>query len=291
MLASLGAELLKLRKRRSMWVLAVIWLVLTILLDYALAYALLSNAPPPTFPAGTPKAQKEQLQKQQEAFQEQQLELLYPERLVSNVTPGLPNLGDPIALILGALAVGSEYGWTTFKIVLTQRPGRSAVFFGKLLALGILLALLVVLTFAAGAASSYVVAWLEGAPAGLPAAGELLGALGAGWLILAAWAAFGALLATLLRSTALSIGIGLVYSLVLETIIVNLPIQDKLFADAREYLPGQNSTFLANSFSGQGGFDPAQPPVDALQATLVLLAYTAASVALAAFVFSRRDVN
>jgi len=189
--------------------------------------------------------------------------------------------------------VGSEYGWSTFKTILTQRPGRYALFFGKLLALGIVLALLVVLTFAAGAASGYVIAGLEGAPLGLPAAGELASALGACGLIVAVWAALGVLLATLLRSTALSIGLGLVYSLVLETIIFNLPIPNKAFQDAREYFPGQNSTFLANSFSEQdsGGFAPPQPPVDAPQATLVLLAYAAAFILLAAFVFRRRDVT
>ncbi len=293
MLASLGAELLKLRKRPSTWVLGCIWLIVTILLSYALAYALLSNTPPPTVPEGTPKAQREQFKEQQEAFRKEQLESLLPENLVSYLTPGFPNLGAPLALILGALAVGSEYGWATFKTVLTQRPGRYAVFFGKLLALGIALASLVVLTFAAGAASGYIITALEGAPVGWPAAGEFARALGAGTLILATWAALGVLLATLLRSTALSIGLGLIYSLVLETIILNLPIQNKAFQDAREFFPGQNSNFLANSFSGQtqGGFATPQQPVDARQAALVLLAYTAVFVALAAFVFRRRDVT
>jgi ABC-type transport system involved in multi-copper enzyme maturation permease subunit len=293
MIASLGAELLKLRKRPSTWVLALIWPATIILFNYTLAYALLSNAPPPVVPEGTPKAQREQLREQQEEFQQEQLEFLYPENLVSNLTPGFPNLGAPIALILGALAVGSEYGWSTFKTVLTQRPGRLALFFGKLLALGIVLALLVVMTFSAAAASGYVIAGLEGAPAGFPAAGALVRALGAGGLILAVWATLGVILATLLRSTALSIGIGLVYSLVLETIIFNLPIQNKAFLGAREFFPGQNSNFLANSFSTQapGGFAPPEPPVDAPQAAFVLLAYAAAFVALAAFVFSRRDVN
>ena len=293
MLASLGAELLKLRMRPSTWVLGLIWLAVIVLLNYTLAYTLVSSVPPPTVPEDTPKAQKEQLREQQEELQEQQLEFLYPENLVSNLTPGFPNLGAPIALILGALAVGSEYGWTTFKTVLTQRPGRYAVFFGKLLALGIVLALLVLLTFTAAAASSYVIAGLEDAPVGWPAAGELARALGAGGLILSIWAALGVLLATLLRSTALSIGIGLVYSLVFETIIFNLPIQNKAFRDAREFFPGQNSSFLADSFSeqSQGGFAPPQPPVDAPQAALVLLAYAATFILLAAFVFHRRDVT
>jgi ABC-2 type transport system permease protein len=128
-----------------------------------------------------------------------------------------------------------------------------------LLALGIVLALLVVLIFAAGAASGYVVGGLEDAPVGWPAAGELARALGAGGLILAIWAALGVLLATLLRSTALSIGIGLVYYFVLETSIFNLLFQNKAFREAREFFPGQNSSFLANSFSGQAQGD-SRPP-------------------------------
>jgi len=92
MLASLGADLIKLRKRVSTWVLGLIWLAVIILLNYALVYFLLSSAPPPAFPAGTPKAQQEQLQKQQEQYEQQQLAFLYPEKLVPNLTPGFPNL-------------------------------------------------------------------------------------------------------------------------------------------------------------------------------------------------------
>ena len=293
MLASLGAELLKIRQRPSTWVLPLIWLSIIVLLNYALTYALLSNVPPPTFPEGTPKAQQEQLRKQQEQFKEQQLRSLYPESLVRNLIPGYPSVGAPIALILGSLAVGSEYGWSTFKTILTQRPGRTALLCGKLLALGTTLALLVILTFAAGAACSFVVAALAGASLQGPPLGELVRALGAGFLILAVWASLGALLATLLRSTALSIGIGLVYALVVETVIFNLPIRSESFTNARRFFPGQNSSSLADSFSAQAptGFAPPTPQIHAAQATLVLLAYAAAFVALTALVFRRRDVE
>lgn len=291
MLASFGAELLKIRKRPSTWVLPLIWLSIIVLLNYTLTYTLLSNVPPPTFPEGTPRAQQEQLREQQEQFQEQQLQGLYPENLVPGLIPGYPSIGAPIALILGALAVGSEYGWATLKTVLTQRPGRTALFLGKLLALGGVLALLVVLTFASGAASSFVVAVLAGAPLQGPPLGELLRAIGAGFLILAVWASLGALLATLLRSTALTIAIGLVYSLILESVIFNLPIPNESFQNARDLFPGQNSSSLADSFSAQAPTGLTPPPVDAAQATLVLLAYTAAFVALATLVFRRRDVD
>jgi ABC-2 type transport system permease protein len=293
MLASLSAELLKVRKRPSTWMLPLIWLAIIVLLNYTLVYVLLTHIPPPTFPEGTPKQQQEQLREQQELAQEQQLRSLYPENLVRNLIPGYPSVGAPIALILGALAVGSEYGWATFKTILTQRPGRTALFLGKLLALGVILALLVALTFATGAASSLVVAALAGGTVKGPPLGELLRALGAGFLILAVWASLGALLSTLLRSTALAIGIGLVYSLVLESVIFNLPINSESFTNARRFFPGQNSSSLADSFSGQppAGFAPPTPQIDGTQAALVLLAYTVAFIALAAFVFSRRDVE
>jgi ABC-2 type transport system permease protein len=293
MLASLGAELLKLRKRPSTWVLPLIWLAIIVLFNYTLTYALLSNIPPPTFPEGTPEAQQEQLREQQAQFQEQQLRSLYPESLVGNLVPGYPSVGAPIALILGSLAVGSEYGWATFKTVLTQRPGRTSLFSGKLLALGTILVLLVALTFATGAVCSYVVAALAGASLKGPPLGDLVRALGSGLLILAVWASLGALLATLLRSTALAIAIGLVYSLIVETVIFNLPIRSESFANARDLFPGQNSSSLADSFSQQAttGFAPPAPPVDAPQAALVLLAYTATFIALATLVFRRRDIE
>ena len=293
MIASLGAELLKIRRRPSTWVLPLIWLAIIVLLNYTLTYALLSNISTPTFPEGTPKQQQEQIREQVEEQQEQQLRSLYPENLVPNLIPGYPSVGAPIALILGALAVGSEYGWATYKTILTQRPGRTALFLGKLLALGVVLALLVALTFATGAIASLVVAALAGGPLKGPPPGELLRALDAGFLILAVWASLGALLSTLLKSTALSIGLGLVYSLVLETVIFNLPINSESFTNARRFFPGQNSSSLADSFSGQppAGISPPSTQIDGAQAALVLLAYTVAFVVIAALVFYRRDVD
>lgn len=294
MVASFAAELLKMRKRPAIWVLGLIWIAVIVLLAYTLTYVFLSNAPAPSAPKNAPPEAKKQIEQQQKEAQKQQLELLYPKNLISNTISGFPNLGGPIALILGALAMGSEYGWTTLKTILSQRPGRLNIFFGKILALAVILVLLVVLGFAAGAACSYVIAGLDDAPLNWPSLGELARAAGAGALIFALWAAMGVFLAALLRSTALSIGIGLVYALAIEALIFSLPIQNQTFKDAREFFPGQNSTFLANSFVSQDlpqGFRPPEPPVDAGQAALVIAAYTAAFVLLAALFLRRRDVT
>ncbi|MEO2162943.1 MAG: hypothetical protein ABGY29_10510, partial [bacterium] len=126
--SSFRAETLKLRKRPATWVLALIW-VIVIAFSYFSTYAFVANAPPPEAveqgPNGEeiPPEMQEQVQAQNEAFNEAILSSLYPENLVSNVmTGGVTNIGAALLLILGALAVGSEYGWGTFKTALTQRP-------------------------------------------------------------------------------------------------------------------------------------------------------------------------
>src|SRR5256885_11320774 len=49
---------------------------------------------------------------------------LYPINFVKNSLNGVGIIGSILTLILGALAVGSEFGWGTVKTVYTQRPGR-----------------------------------------------------------------------------------------------------------------------------------------------------------------------
>ncbi len=288
--ASFRAESLKLRRRPAVWILGLVWLSFAVLIGYAVVYVALVNTPPPRLPENMPDEQRQQIQEQDRQFQRDQLASLLPERLASGVMTSFTQLGGAIALILGTLAVGAEYGWGTLKTIVTQRPSRGQVFGGKLLALLVALVVLLLLIFAGSAAASYAVAGLEGEPTRWPPAGELLRTFGAGVLIMALWGAFGALLATLFRSTALAVGLGLVYLLVLESVFLGLPIQNETFRDAREFFPGQNSTFLANSFV-EGVFAPPNPPVDAWQAALVVAAYAAAFVLIAVLLFRRRDVT
>jgi ABC-2 type transport system permease protein len=291
--ASFAAELLKLRKRPAVWVLEGIWLAFVILLVYSLPYAFFANLPEPDVPQDAPADIQSEIQAQNEAASEQLMSQLYPENLASYLLSGFSGTGGTLALILGALTVGSEYGWGTLKTILSQRPGRLGAFFAKMLALAAVLVLSVLLAFVAGAFCSFVVAGLQGAPLDLPPLVDLLEALGAGALILAVWAALGAFLATLFRSTALAIGLGLFYALALEGLVFGLPIPNESFQNARQFFLGQNSGFLANSF---GGDSPAQnfalssPDVGATQAALVLCAYLAAFVLIAALVFRQRDV-
>jgi ABC-type transport system involved in multi-copper enzyme maturation permease subunit len=283
MAASFAAEMLKLRKRPATWILLAVWLVFVTLLAYGSTYLFISTAPEDgTFTDG----------QSADAF----LVTLYPENLLSNLLSGggFVTIGGAIALILAAMAVGGEYGWGTLKTGLTQKPGRLSFLMGKLLALAVVLALFVLAAFAAAAACSFAIARLEGAAVEWPEVGDILRAMGAAGLILAAWAMLGAFLATLFRGTSLAISLGLVYALALEGILFNLPIQNDLYENAREALLGQNSGFLANSFAGDAlseGFAPSEPPVEPTQAALVLGAYAIAFVLLAALFLRRRDVT
>jgi ABC-2 type transport system permease protein len=293
MAASFAAELLKLRKRPATWVLTAIWLAFVVLFAYALPYAFFANLPEPEVPENAPPEIQSEMQAQNEAASEQLMSQLYPENLVSYVLSGFSGTGGTLALILGALSAGSEYGWGTLKTVLSQRPGRLGTFFAKILALAVALVLFVVLAFVLGAFCSLVLAGLQGAPVDWPPLAELLEGLGAGTIILAVWAALGVFLATLFRSTALAIGLGLFYALALEGLVFGLPIPNETFQDARQFFLGQNSGFLANSFGGDSlpqNLALSSPEIGATQAALTLCAYLAAFVLIAALVFRQRDV-
>ena len=73
---------------------------------------------------------------------------MLPDQIVSTMLDGVPFFGGALALILGVMTVGGEFGWDTFKTLFTQRPGRGTVFAAKMVALGIALVPFIVVMFA-----------------------------------------------------------------------------------------------------------------------------------------------
>ena len=279
---SFRAEWLKLWRRPATWILGLLLLAIVFAFGYAFLYfvslVIERNAPGPQNP--DPAASARDLR-----------EALLPANFVSQSLPLLSGLGGPIALILGALALGSEYGWGTLKTILTQQPGRLSVFAGKGLALALLLLLFGLGALALGLTASLLFTAVAGGPLALPAAATILKGLGAAWLILAAWTALGVALAALFRGTALAIGLGLVYALVLETIVGTIAALVERARPIREAFLGANAGALADAFRPppEAAFS-APSRIPAGQATLVLLAYTAAFLLLAALLLRRRDV-
>jgi ABC-type transport system involved in multi-copper enzyme maturation permease subunit len=223
---------------------------------------------------------------------------LLPAQLAGNLVEGFPFFGGVIALMLGVLGLGSEYGWGTLKTLFIQREGRLRVFGAKLLALGAVLVPFVLSVFVLGAGASYVIALREGVAVDWPSAWLVVRAMGAGWLILAVWASFGLLLAAVSRGTSLAIGVGILYALVIEGLI-------SAFADAVSFLEPVTEFFLrANAYSlvkglglsvseaagnGPGAF--SGPYVATGQALLVLVLYMGVFLTLSGLLLRRRDVT
>lgn len=308
--ASFSAELLKLRKRPSTWILALVLVAAVLLFGYLLSYSFVANPPPPPEDLPPPPSSEEvppevqqaqekemqaQLQAEQDAFLEEQLKALLPEKVLSYLFGGgLLSIGSAVSITFGALTAGSEYGWGTLKTVLSQRPGRLKVLSGKLLALALFLLLGFLLTLGAAALSSFVVARLEETAVAWPPVVDLLRGVGAGTLIFVVWGAFGFLLATLFGGTALAIGLGLAYALAVENIILSLPFEGDTSESLRKATLGENVGAISNSFGlpfpSAASFMP-EPLVEPERAVLMLSAYAVVFVLLAALLLWRRDVT
>jgi ABC-2 type transport system permease protein len=276
---SFFAEVLKLRKRPAVLSLGGLWLAIVVVFLYLF--------PALTFAALAPTASVEA------SVVEEQLSTLTPGNLPLYLLLFLfPGLGTAMALILGALAAGSEYGWGTLRIILSQRSDRLGVLAGKLLALCVLLLLFVLAAFLAGALSSLAVALFSGLSPAPPPAAELLQGLGAGLLILALWATLGFAFATLVKGTTLAVGLGLIYAFVVEQVFKGFSTLSESLRTVVELLPGVNTAALSQAF-----VDPAGNPaleeglINPARAVLVILLYTAAFVLITALVFRRRDVT
>jgi ABC-type transport system involved in multi-copper enzyme maturation permease subunit len=192
-------------------------------------------------------------------------------------------LGGAIAIILGALSLGSEYGWGTLKTIFTQGPGRVVILGGKIVALAGVLLAYTIGALVAGLVGSLLIAAIEGASLAPPGATSILGAVGAGWLILATWTALGLALAALLRGTALAIGVGLIYVLIVENIVGGITTLVEALQPLARIFIGTNSNTLAASFVAPGR-------IPTWQAALVLGFYAALFLAVAGLVLRRRDV-
>jgi ABC-2 type transport system permease protein len=274
MIGSVRAELLVIRKRASTWILLAIWTALALVFAYAVPYVSYLNDPRPGA-----------------------LEDVLPQNLVATLMGGFPFFGGVLALMLGVLGFGSEYGWGTLRTLLTQRPGRLHVFGAKLAALVATLATFVLVVFALGAIASYAIAAREGAEISWPSAWLLARGLAAGWLILGVWAALGVLLAVLFRGTALATGVGILYALVIEGLLSALATQVSALDRVVEFFVRASGYSLVLPLGaspedagdrGPGSF--SGPFVDGEQALLVLGSYLALSLVIAGLVLRRRDV-
>ncbi|SIR12185.1 ABC transporter permease [Micromonospora avicenniae] len=273
MSGSFQAELVKLVRRPAAWLLLAITLVLAVLFTYVFPYA--------GYAAGTagPNTGRG-------------LPALLPDRLVGNALGGLPVFLGAIVLILGVLVVGGEYGWGTWKTVLSQGPYRLAVYAGKLLTLAVAALVVVLAVFGVGALSSALIAAAEAQPVHWPGLGDLLIGIGAGWLIATMWAMLGVMLAVALRAVALPVGLGLVWMLAVQNLLTAIaaPLLDWV-AQVQKGLPGPNAGSLAAALGASSDTPGVLSTVGGGQGALVVAAYLVAFAAAGAVLLRRRDIS
>lgn len=282
MLSSYRAEVLKLVKWPAMWVLAAVFLVLAQVFGYLIPYVGYRSGGGSGFAAGETQAQL--------------LADILPANLIGNTLSGFPMFAGALALIIGALAAGSEYGWGTLKTVLTQRLGRLSVLGGKLLAITTTILALVLVVFAMNSLWSWVIAETVGKPADWPSVLDLTRGIAAGWLILGVWSLVGALLGTLFRSTSLAIGLGLVWALAVENLVRGFAGLLEFLDTFQRALPGVNAGSLVASLGAatldqSGGTPGVTAVVDGQQAVMVLIAYAVALPLIAGLALHRQDVK
>ena len=218
---------------------------------------------------------------------------LYPDQFVNNVMGVGLLLGEAMAVVLGAVLAGSEYSWGTTKTMLTQRPGRLTNWSGRVVVFAAGLAIMALVLFVVGAASSVAVASFEHHTTTWPATLYIAEGLGAVWLVFIANGAIGLALGILIRNSAAALGIGLIYVLAVEVLGVRFidSLNNGAFKWIGNLFVGQNATALLQNFTSPASGPSPSPAIAAHQAVLVLVVYFVALIVLAAGLLRMRDVS
>lgn len=219
-----------------------------------------------------------------------------PDQIVASALGGFPVFAGALALVFGALVLGSEYGWGTVKTMLTQRPGRTTVLAGQAIALAVSVAVGVLVLFILGAASSTAIALGQGESTTFPSPLDLLGGYGAGVAIMLMWAGLGGALGVVLRGVALPIGLGVVWVLGVENLIAGVASSVlTALRPLRDVMPGINAGSLASAVMPTRPAGVETPPginsdVADGRALVTVACYIVVCLAVALWTYRRRDV-
>ncbi|MBM0274990.1 ABC transporter permease subunit [Micromonospora tarensis] len=269
---SLRGALFTLRRRPALRVLTAVWALQIICFVYLITYIVYRSVP------GESPDELRQL-----------LTSLLPASADRTVVGALPMWGGPVMLILGALVAGGDERWGSSRTVLARFADRTAFLLGRFLALVLVLLLLSVLTIALSALCSAAIAAAEGEAIRWPGPGRLAVALVSVWLIVTAWGAVGFTLALATRNLAAAIGIGLLWTLMVENLVNGLGAVIPLFGAVGSILLSTSSGSVAAALGASGfGVDPVTSgPV----AAAVLAGYTVVALTTALVIFRRRDLG
>ena len=277
-LAAIRAEWFKVVRRPSMWITIGLLLAVSIGLEYVLVYVVATHPPRGAARFGNGLTFARQA--------------LYPDSLIKKTLANMSGLYGIFALIIGVLVQGSEYSWGTVKTSHLQLPGRITIMSGSLVALAGLGLLMAAGLFAVDAAAAYGAAVLDKVTVSWPDTADLIKGVAAAWLILYLFEVLGLVLSTVLKSSAVAIGLGLAYVLVVENLVFGLLVNlGDTFKHIHELFPVANAGYLQLSFGAVRAAEAvAPPPVDATHALVVIAVWLIGLAVIAGSVVRLRDI-
>jgi ABC-2 type transport system permease protein len=277
---STRAELLRMRKWPAVWVTLGAWIALSLMFGYLFSYLSYKTGDLTFADEGSTR--------------EALLDGLMPASVPDVLVQGMPMFGGALMLVLGAIVAGNGYGWGTWKTAFTQGPSRTSSALGSLAAITTFVMGVVLVTLALYVGVSLLIATTESQPVVWPAASALAESVAGGMLVLEMWALVGFALGTLARGPALSVGLGLVWALVLENLLRGVGTLLGPVEAFTTVLPGTAAGSLVGALIGGTGSPDDTPGVlDVLsgtQATAMVLAYVVVLPLLAITLIRRRDV-
>lgn len=279
-LRSTRAELARLRAWPAVWITLGAWLALSLMFGYLFTYLSYTTGDASFADEGTTQAE--------------QLARLLPDAVPNVFLQGMPMFGGALMMVLGALVAGNGYGWGTWKTLFSQGVRRGSAVIGSVAALTAFVVATLVVTLVFDLGISLVITATEGQDVVMPSAGSLAEAFGAGFLVLEMWAVLGFALGTLARGPALSVGLGLVWALVVENLLRGVGQLLSWVEALTEVLPGTAAGSLIGSVVGVGEGDGTPGVLDTVpgtQGAITTAVYIVAAVALSVLLVRRRDVT
>ncbi|MEV4154260.1 ABC transporter permease [Nocardia salmonicida] len=277
--ASVRAEAVRLGRWPAFWIVLGTWILLNLTFAYLFNYLAYASGESGAMSDGLPR--------------EVLLGQLVPAAVPEVFTQGMSMFGGALVLILGALAVGSGYGWGTWKTVFTQGPSRVAAVAGLLLSLLAVVLALVLVAFAVDIGIATVIAASESQPIVMPSLDDALIGILTGTAILGMWTLAGALIGAVARGPALAVGLGLVWVLVVENLLRGVAGIFGPIEAVTNLLPGTAAGSLAGAMRTVEG--PATPGVlDILtrgESFALLAAYVMAFAGGTIWLMARRDLT
>ncbi len=277
---STRAELLRLRKWPAVWITLGAWLALSLMFGYLFNYLSYASGDTSFSNEGATKASL--------------LAEMMPANVPNVLLQGMPMFGGALMMVLGAIVAGNGYGWGTWKTVFSLGAHRSGAILGSLAALTAFVVATLAVSFAFDLGLSVLIAATESQDIVMPSLASALESVGAGFLVLEVWALVGFALGTIARGPALSVGLGLVWALVVENLLRGVGQLLDWVETLTTVLPGTAAGSLVGSIVGVEGGGEGTPgvldTVSGTQGAITVAIYIVLAAVVSVVVVRRRDV-